>query len=142
MTVVRFTDGRSADVIDADCEFRPCFTYGLDRGPYVQGRGYTNPRGHVTRPVCNTRHLRGCPHRTDVFERACDGCGGPREPGVVPCPRCGAYKTYSRGVLLAPRPCCDAPRVRNAPGTYTQICQNCGTRLRGGRLEVARAASA
>lgn len=118
MTEVKFADGRKVDVVDRECEFRPCFSYGLDRGPFVQGRGYTNPRGHVNRPVCNTRHLHGCPHQDGVADA--DGLA----------------------VLLRPRPCCAAPSVPRNPRAYFQTCRSCGTRLRGMRLEIAREASA
>ena len=31
---------RSVDVIDQDCEFRPCFALGFDKGSFTQGVGY------------------------------------------------------------------------------------------------------
>jgi len=53
-------DATKADVLDVLCPCRPCFSIGLDRGPYTPGRGYTaTPK--VQRYVCNTRHIRGCP---------------------------------------------------------------------------------
>ena len=59
-------DGRSVDVCDKGCKGRPCFSLGFDKGSFSPGRGYTsyhtNAKGRrVERPVCMTRHLRGCP---------------------------------------------------------------------------------
>ena len=58
--------GRKIDVARSDCSERPCFQFGFDKGSYSQGRGYTDyhtdSKGRrVARPVCMTRHLRGCP---------------------------------------------------------------------------------
>lgn len=58
--------GRKVDVARRDCASRPCFSLGFDKGSFSQGRGYTSyhtdARGRrVEKPVCMTRHLRGCP---------------------------------------------------------------------------------
>ena len=58
--------GRGVDVLDRDCRGRECFALGFDKGTYSAGRGYTSyhtdARGRrVEKPVCMTRHLRGCP---------------------------------------------------------------------------------
>lgn len=54
------------DVAYRDCGKLPCFSLGFDKGTYTQGRGYTSyhtdAKGRrVEKPVCMTRHLRGCP---------------------------------------------------------------------------------
>jgi hypothetical protein len=58
--------GLMVDVLDKDCAKRPCLHVGMDKGTYVQGRGYTSyyrdAKGRrVEYPVCMTRHTRGCP---------------------------------------------------------------------------------
>lgn len=57
---------RQVDVKDQRCPDRECFALGFDKGTFAQGRGYTSyhtdSKGRrVERPVCMTRHLRGCP---------------------------------------------------------------------------------
>lgn len=57
---------RKVDVADHGCAARDCFVLGFDKGRFSVGRGYTSyhtdSKGrHVERPVCMTRHLRGCP---------------------------------------------------------------------------------
>ena len=131
--------GQQVDVVDADCEFRPCFLLGLDKGSFVPGRGYTHYHAKP-RPVCFRRHLSGCPHQEGVYEAtpcpSCDGAGG----DCVVCRGLGEWRT---AVKLDPSPCCDAPSVRRVRGAYlplTQRCRSCGATLRGRRLEMARAA--
>ena len=56
----------SVDVCDAKCGERECFQLGFDKGSFSAGRGYTSyhtdAKGRrIERPVCMTRHLRGCP---------------------------------------------------------------------------------
>ena len=48
------------DVADRDCLTRPCFQLGFDKGSFTPGRGYTSYY-KKERPVCMTRHVRGCP---------------------------------------------------------------------------------
>ena len=65
------------DVLDAKCGDRECFALGFDKGSFTQGRGYTSyhtdAKGRrVERPVCMTRHLRGCP--TNSVCAACRAC--------------------------------------------------------------------
>lgn len=84
---------RRVDVLRRDCGSRECFQLGFDKGTYTPGRGYTSyhrdARGRrVERPVCMTRHLRGCPDNSvcekcrtiSVLEPggSCErpGCGG------------------------------------------------------------------
>jgi hypothetical protein len=57
---------RNVDVLDSDCAKRSCFQLGFDKGTFSPGRGYTSyhqdSRGRrIEKPVCMTRHLRGCP---------------------------------------------------------------------------------
>lgn len=57
------------DVARADCPKRDCYQLGFDKGSFSPGRGYTSyhtdAKGRrVERPVCMTRHLRGCPTRS------------------------------------------------------------------------------
>lgn len=145
MTVVRFTDGRQVDVIDADCEFRPCFRFGFDKGPFTPGVGYTSyyPK---EREVCMTRHLNGCPHIGAHV--VCGECratlgvalGDERPDLPESCSKCGATDLYwFADVLPEPEPCCDDPRVAPNPRAYWQRCRSCGTTLRGTRLEIVRA---
>jgi len=47
--------------LDGDCWRRPCMMPGLDKGPFVQGRGYVGYHQQPV-PVCLARHVRGCPH--------------------------------------------------------------------------------
>lgn len=59
-------EGRHVDVADVGCKSRSCFALGFDKGSFSPGRGYTSyhtdAKGQrVERPVCMTRHLRGCP---------------------------------------------------------------------------------
>lgn len=145
--IVRFAEHGPVDVVNADCEFRPCFRFGFDKGPFEPGRGYTS-HYDKPRPVCLERHLYGCPHRWDVVDICCDNCGSklgsavPREhPVEQPCPSCGDTGIYFRAVLLAPVPCCAEPRVANRPHAYRQRCQSCGKWLTGVRLAGAREAS-
>jgi hypothetical protein len=150
MTAVRFRDGQTVDVIDADCEFRPCFTFGHDKGPYAVGRGYTRPET-PWRPVCNTRHLGGCPH-VGVHLK-CGDCqeilalvmGDEERVKPDVCPECGSDDLYwLADVLPEPKPCCDNPQVpkpRNGSKPYKQRCKSCGQILSGKRLQIARAAA-
>lgn len=143
---IRFSDGSRVDVIDADCEFRPCFTFGFDKGPFTQGVGYTRPET-PQQPVCNTRHLHGCPHVGAHIK--CGNCqailglvmeGEERE--LPPrCPQCSSTDLYwLSDVLEEPRPCCSTPSVARNPKAYSQRCRSCGSTLRGKRLELARSA--
>lgn len=66
---------RRVDVARSDCGSRPCFVLGFDKGAFSQGRGYTSyhtdAKGRrVEKPVCQTRHLHGCP----VYS-VCTTCG-------------------------------------------------------------------
>lgn len=159
MTVVRFTDGRRVDVIDADCEHRPCFALGFDKGSFTPGVGYTRYHEGGPRPVCWTRHMNGCPYAG--YHVVCWDCravlgvvmaADPDDWPPLPdrCPECGAETGHMSGpyrfsdVLYPPGSCCDAPRVprpRRRPPAYRQRCLSCGTWLTGARLETARAAS-
>lgn len=51
--------GTEVNVSRSDCGRRECFSLGHDRGPYVQGRGYTG--SGTGKALCLTRHLHGCP---------------------------------------------------------------------------------
>jgi len=78
--------GRRVDVLERACASRPCFQLGFDKGTYSPGRGYTSyhrdGRGRrVEKPVCMTRHLRGCPTNSVCGE--CRLCSV-NEPGS-PC---------------------------------------------------------
>ena len=134
--------GYAVDVFDKDCGSRSCFGLGFDKGTFVQGRGYTSYHAKP-RPVCMTRHLNGCPHRSDVAEATCGRChknlgrvtNG--EPLPESCP-CGSTDIYRLRVLLDPTPCCDAPTVTRNPRAYRQRCRECGQWLTGWRLQHAR----
>lgn len=69
--------GRKVDVRDAKCVDRNCFVFGFDKGSFSQGRGYTryhtDAKGRrVEKPVCQTRHLHGCPtHSVCAVCRLC-----------------------------------------------------------------------
>lgn len=145
--IVRFAEHGPVDVVDEDCEYRPCFRFGFDKGPYTPGVGYTRP-DTPWRPVCLARHLHGCPHRDDVYDHKCEDCGAvlaqkqPRDYEPSPCARCGGTKAYLLAVLLDPEPCCDSPSVAHRPQAYRQRCRSCGTWLRGTRLRMAREAAA
>lgn len=145
MAELRFTDGRKVDVVDSDCEFRPCFWFGIDKGAFVPGRGYTNYHAKP-RPVCFQRHLHGCPHKPaeDGIKNTCQHCGGAGTRNDEQCVVCrGAGRTTTL-VLLDPNPCCANPQVaapRGARRPMTQRCRNCGTTLRGLRLELARSSA-
>jgi hypothetical protein len=57
---------RNVDVLDSGCAKRECFALGFDKGSFSVGRGYTSyhtdAKGRrVEKPVCGTRHYRGCP---------------------------------------------------------------------------------
>jgi len=74
---------KNVDVSSQDCASRPCFVLGVDKGTYTPGRGYTSyhrdGRGKLKpRPVCETRHHRGCPTNS-----VCERCrtSSPDEPG-------------------------------------------------------------
>jgi predicted transcriptional regulator len=58
MTVYKIR-GVDTDVSRSDCGRRECFSLGHDRGPYVQGRGYTGTGTGQAR--CLTRDVHGCP---------------------------------------------------------------------------------
>jgi len=138
--IVHFAEHGSVDVVDADCEFRPCFQFGLDKGTFVAGRGYTRYYDKPY-PVCMTRHLHGCPHKENEYVCCCDDCGHRPVTESEPCPRCGGTETYKITVLLDPLPCCDNPQVGNRPQAYRQRCRSCGTWLKGTRLRMAREAT-
>lgn len=158
MTLLRFTEGAHKndliDVVDADCEFRPCFVFGFDKGPFVQGQGYTRPET-PWRKVCFQRHMSGCPHVAATLR--CEAChtdlgvamyqkkeGEPDWLPPIPvaqCPECGSNRLYYlANVLNAPKMCCEDPRVakprKGVP--MRQTCKSCGTTLRGGRLAIAQ----
>ncbi len=138
MKTIKLANGQTCLAIDDECEFRPCFRFGFDKGPFTQGVGYTSyyPKA---RQVCMTNHLEGCP--TVGYTLRCDKCGRQVAEGV-PCDFCGCDQTYKLADLLPdPQPCCESPRVAKPhKGTdpYFQRCQNCGAKLRGARLELAR----
>ena len=107
MTVVKI-GGRRVDVLNAGCAERPCFSLFFDKGTYSQGRGYTSyhtdARGkRVERPVCGTRHLRGCPAASvcPVCRRASvDGLGArceASEPGHSVWRRCAGITEAAHG---------------------------------------------
>lgn len=84
-----------------DCGTMPCFSLGFDKGTYSQGRGYTSyhtdAKGRrVEKPVCMTRHLRGCPSNSVCSAPGCR-CSSVRAPGS-PCDqwRCD-------GITVAPK---------------------------------------
>jgi hypothetical protein len=147
VSAVRFTDGRLIDVIDADCEFRPCFRFGIDKGSFTPGVGYT--RYHEKeRHVCFNRHLNGCPH-VGVHLK-CGNCyqvlglvmeGEERTKPDV-CPACGSDDLYwLADVLAEPQPCCNnpvVPKPRNGSRPYRQTCKSCGAKLTGTRLRIAQ----
>lgn len=115
-------NGELVSVVDEDCEFRSCFRRGEDKGSFTPGVGYTRYHSGGPRIVCFTRHLNGCPHK-------------PAEEGTL---------REDGTVLLAlrdPEPCCENPNVAKNPKAWTQRCRSCGTRLKGKRLEFARARS-
>jgi hypothetical protein len=124
----------NVEVLDEDCRYRPCFTLGFDKGPFVPGVGYTNPR-LTPQPCCFQRHLNGCPT-------------GPN-PEIIVCPECngsGCEWCHGQGDIRysrppEPEPCCDQPMVpRLKPGNPVprrQACRSCGTKLTGRRLELA-----
>ena len=88
---------RLVDVCDRECPNRPCFSLGLDKGTFTQGRGYTSyhkdAQGRtVEHPVCWTRHLQGCPInsvcplcRSAGYRTPGGICGGPWGEGDSPC---------------------------------------------------------
>lgn len=78
-------EGKKVDVYDARCAKRACFRLGLDRGPFVAGRGYTNTGNYKPRYVCMQRHLHGCP--TVSVCPVCHGCTSDA-PGKCPSRDC------------------------------------------------------
>ena len=55
------------------------------------------------------------------------------------CPECGSMDLYLLADMLPePEPCCGEPSIVNNPIAYRQRCTNCGTWLKGTRLEIAR----
>ena len=81
----------------ADCGERDCFQLGFDKGTFVQGRGYVSYRAKE-RPVCMTRHLRGCPTNS-----VCPNCRtlSARHPGEA-CDNAGrAFRCPPGSVLVA-----------------------------------------
>lgn len=70
--------GQLVDVAERACVDRECLWIGMDHGPYVQGRGYTDS-AYKSRPVCMQRHLHGCPTNS-----RCPACGllSVDEPGT------------------------------------------------------------
>ena len=81
-------EGKNVDVLDSLCAKRSCFSLGFDKGTFSQGRGYTSyhtdKRGRrVERPVCMTRHLRGCPSVS-----ICPSCRTTQVELVDRCPEC------------------------------------------------------
>ena len=92
------------DVVDSDCPDRDCYSLGFDKGSFSQGRGYTSYHTDAKgrrkeRPVCMTRHLRGCPSRS-----VCPSCRtlSVREPGC-PCPNAGVQWGCVVGSVLVAR---------------------------------------
>lgn len=144
MTLVKI-DGRQVDVIDADCEFRPCFHLGFDKGSFTQGVGYTSYHAGGPRAVCWTRHMSGCPHAG--FHVICQEChavvGGPYamdDQVVMPRCACGGDTYRLLDVHHAPRLCCDNVDLPEPRGrvVYSQRCRSCGTVLKGARLRLAQ----
>ncbi len=139
---------RGVSVIDSDCEFRPCYRFGFDKGSFTPGVGYTSYHAKA-QPVCMTRHLNGCPH-IGVHLR-CGACratlaevldGEERDKPDV-CPECGSNDLYWLADMLPePLPCCDAPDVpkprEGKPLPLRQKCRSCGSTLTGKRLEATR----
>jgi hypothetical protein len=91
---VKDSDGKrlSVNTCDSKCGKRDCFQLGQDKGPFVQGRGYTS---YYEKPlwVCMRRHLRGCPsagvcpncHSSFLsLQKICSICGQGLEPGGKP----------------------------------------------------------
>lgn len=82
--------GRKVEVLDKGCRKRECFSLGFDKGSFAAGRGYTSyhrdKRGRVVeKPVCGTRHYRGCPTNS-----VCPVCRGSSvEPTGTACDRSG-----------------------------------------------------
>lgn len=88
---------RRVDVARSDCGTRPCFMLGFDKGSYTQGRGYTSyhtdAKGRrIEKPVCMTRHLRGCP-----VNSVCPLC---RSASVLAAGET-CESLYCKGVLMA-----------------------------------------
>lgn len=57
---------QKVDVLEPACAKRDCFALGFNKGSFTPGRGYTSyhkdSKGkRVEKPVCSTRHHRGCP---------------------------------------------------------------------------------
>lgn len=136
--------GYSVSVADGDCASRPCFRFGLDKGSFTPGVGYT--RYHAKpRPVCMTRHEHGCPHRDDVVDAKCGDCHKTigripyRDDPLDSCPECGGENVYRLAVLIDPTPCCASPDLPRNPRARRQRCRSCGAVLVGWRLEHARA---
>jgi hypothetical protein len=79
---------RKVDVVDPACAKRECFVLGFDKGSFTPGRGYTSyhqdAKGNrVEKPVCSTRHHRGCPSNS-----VCDTCRSASvDPPGGPCKR-------------------------------------------------------
>ena len=72
----------NVDVLDHACPTRSCYRLGFDKGPYTLGRGYTSYY-KTARPVCETRHLHGCP-----TVAICPQCQTQQVEGVSTCQRC------------------------------------------------------
>lgn len=117
---IRDRQGHLVDVSDEACGDRPCYRYGLDKGPFTQGIGYTKYWDKPF-PVCMTRHLHGCPHK-------------PPEEGVERLNEDGSVLLK----LPDPNPCCANPDVTTNPRARAQKCRSCGRRLTGALLALAR----
>ncbi len=82
-------DRCKVDVARRDCGSRACFVLGFDKGSFTPGVGYTSYYAKE-RPVCMTRHLRGCPHasvcpkcRTAELDGPGAKCGWPGCDGIT-----------------------------------------------------------
>jgi len=118
------------------CWARACMRVGEDKGSYAPGRGYTSYHSKP-RPVCMTRHTRGCPHPLpDPDPESARCCYRPtfrnarRNRKAVPCETCGA--TVSGKVAQELRKLPTLPGVpcrheNQKPGMITgwRECEDC-----------------
>jgi hypothetical protein len=80
------------------CWKRSCMQPGVNKGTFVQGRGYTSYHKEPW-PVCMENHLRGCPHpmpEPDPENARCCSRPSYRRRGNAPvnwktCENCGAH---------------------------------------------------
>lgn len=115
MTTPTYPDRYSVDCLEDVCAFRGCMSPGHNKGTFSPGRGYTSYHSQP-KPVCLTRHLRGCPHPLpvpDVERVRC--CSRPKYPAgrrkQATCTTCGATRPGWVGKLLN-----KLPTIDPAPG--------------------------